>query len=56
MKLVVPVCRHCGVDRELVAVQVGNADYIIPTYRCPSCNDVLRLPVPVHEQPKHWSD
>lgn len=45
MDILTPMCRSCGVDRELVAVEHANADFDVPHYRCPICADVLRLAV-----------
>ncbi|RED34370.1 hypothetical protein BJ123_1106 [Rhodopseudomonas thermotolerans] len=39
------MCRACGVDRELVEIEHANASFDVPHYRCPICNDTLRLAV-----------
>jgi len=45
MDIPTPMCRGCGVDRELVAVEHANAKFDVPHFRCPICSDVLRLAV-----------
>ena len=45
MDIPTPMCRACGVDRELVEIEHANADFDVPHYRCPVCQDVLRLAV-----------
>lgn len=45
MDILTPMCRACGVDRELVEVEHANADFDVPHYRCPVCTNVLRLAV-----------
>jgi hypothetical protein len=45
MDILTPMCRSCGVDRELVAIEHANADFDVPHYRCPICADMLRLAV-----------
>lgn len=44
MKQIIPACRHCGVNHELVAIQRGDEKYIIPNRRCLSCRDILTMP------------
>ncbi|AVT76292.1 hypothetical protein RPPS3_22290 [Rhodopseudomonas palustris] len=39
------MCRACGVDRELIEIEHANASFDVPHFRCPICNDVLRLAV-----------
>jgi len=45
MDIPTPMCRACGVDRELVEIEHANARFDVPHFRCPICNDVLRLAV-----------
>ncbi|NEW90733.1 hypothetical protein [Rhodopseudomonas sp. BR0M22] len=45
MEIPTPMCRTCGVDRELIEIEHANASFDVPHYRCPICNDVLRLAV-----------
>ncbi|KPF98682.1 hypothetical protein NML43_05035 [Rhodopseudomonas palustris] len=45
MDILTPMCRACGVDRELVEVEHANASFDVPHFRCPICADVLRLAV-----------
>lgn len=45
MEIPTPMCRACGVYRELIEIEHANASFDVPHYRCPICNDVLRLAV-----------
>jgi hypothetical protein len=45
MDIPTPMCRGCGVDRELVDIEHPHANFDVPHYRCPKCRDTLRLAV-----------
>jgi len=56
MDIPTPMCRACGVDRELIEVERANAIFDVPHYRCPTCNDVLRLAVRLGDTPERGGD
>lgn len=43
MDIPTPMCRACGVDRELVEIEHATKTFDVPHYRCPICRDLLRL-------------
>jgi hypothetical protein len=45
MDIPTPMCRACGVDRELVEIEHANGIFDLPHFRCPTCHDMLRLAV-----------
>lgn len=51
MKQIIPACRHCGVNQELVAIQRGDEKYIIPNRRCLSCRDILTISADSMQRP-----
>jgi hypothetical protein len=56
MDIPTPMCRACGVDRELVRVERANAKFDVPHFRCPQCHHTLRVAVRHHEQPEGRGD
>jgi hypothetical protein len=50
MDIPTPMCRGCGVDRELVEVDHPSPMFDVPHYRCPKCRDTLRLAVRHHQR------
>ncbi|WP_022721348.1 hypothetical protein [Rhodopseudomonas sp. B29] len=56
MDIPTPMCRSCGVDRELVEIEHANAEFDVPHYRCPVCNDTLRLAVRSDSSPDQSHD
>jgi hypothetical protein len=56
MDIPTPMCRACGVDRELVEVEHANATFVVPHFQCPICNDVLRLAVRHDASPDRSGD
>jgi len=53
MDIPTPMCRACGVDRELIEIDHPNADFDVPHYRCPKCRDTLRLAVRHGDEQHH---
>jgi hypothetical protein len=56
MDIPTPMCRACGVDRELVEVDHPHASFDVPHFRCPTCRDVRRLAVRHGDEPYHSDD
>jgi hypothetical protein len=56
MDIPTPMCRACGVDRELVDIERANAMFDVPHYRCPICSNVLRLAVRLDDAPERLSE
>jgi hypothetical protein len=55
MNIPTPMCRACGVDRELIQIEHANAKFDVPYYRCPKCHHTLRVAVR-HGDPSQAGD
>jgi hypothetical protein len=56
MNFPTPMCRACGVDRELVQIDRPNPNFDVPHFRCPKCRDILRLAVRHGDESAHPSE
>jgi hypothetical protein len=54
-KQIIPACRHCSVNHELVAIHRGDEKYIIPNRGCLSCRDILKLSGEIMQRPRERS-